>query len=84
MQLMGATTGTKLPQLQTLRVVPLVLGCRIRPRLTLSAGEVNDNTGLTLFRHRLLYNAGKGTSAYRLAPLPDSKTQSDLQGYRIN
>jgi hypothetical protein len=79
MKLVSATTGTVFPELQSLGVISLVLGCCICPLLTLSTGEVNDSPGFGLSCHAvLLYDLGKGTSAYCSTPFPDGEAQPRL------
>jgi hypothetical protein len=79
MKLVSTTTGTVFPKLHSLGVIPLVLGSCICPLLTFSAGEVDDNPGFGLSCHAvLLYDLGKGTSAYRSTPFPDGEAQPRL------
>jgi hypothetical protein len=79
MKLVRAATGAVFPELQSLGVIPLILGCCICPLLTFGTGEVNDDPGFGLSGHTvLLYNLGKGTSAYRSTPFSDGEAQPGL------
>ena len=51
MEFMGATTGTISPQLQSLGVIPLVLGSSIRPLLTFGTSKMNYNPSFCFLGH---------------------------------
>ncbi len=81
---MSATTGTILVKLQPLGVITPVLGGSICPLPAFGAGKTDNDSGFSFSSHDLFYDTANTTSAYRSTPLPNSKTHTLLQSYRIN
>ena len=51
MEVISAATGTKLSKLQTLSVIPSVLGGSIIPLSTFGAGKINYSSSVTFLGH---------------------------------
>ena len=73
MKPVSATPRAVFPKLQSLGVIPSILGRSIGLLPTLSTGKMNNNPRFSFSRHNLLYDAGKATGTYRFTPLPNSK-----------
>lgn len=81
---MRATAGAVFTKLQPLGVIPAVLGGSICPLPAPAAGKTNNDSSFSFFGHVLLKDTANTTRAYRSTPLPNSKADALLQGYRVN
>ena len=81
MNSMAAFSRAVLAQLESARIILLVLARGVRPRLALCAGELDDWACVYL-GHFLLGNRDDGPGADGAATLSDSEALSDFEGDR--